>query len=127
MSYKPDYGLRMLTDGMTSNAILHFAEFPLYSLTVLGGGKYSTMVEMPIGDEMHALSLDFNQVQLDVILSKADLQLALFIRNKLSEVPLLQRTIDFEGVVMFEVQAKLGEMQTVQNESFVPFVAQEIS
>jgi len=127
MSYKPDYGLRMLNDGMTSDAILHFMEFPLYSLTVLGEGEYSTMVEIPINDELHALSLDFNQAQLDVILSKADLQLALVIRNKLSEAPHLQRTIDFERVVMFEVQAKLGEMQTVQDESFVPFVAQEIS
>lgn len=127
MSYKPDYGLRMLNDGMTSSTILHFIEFPLYSLTVLGDGEYSTMVEMPIGDEMHALSLDFNQAQLDTILSKADSQLALFIRNKLSEAPSLPRTIDFEGVVMFEVQASLGGVQNVQNECFVPFVAQEIT
>ena len=127
MSYKPDYGLRMLTDGMKSGDILHFLTFPLYSLSVLGHGEYSTMVELPLGDELYALSLDFNQAQLDIILSKADIQLAEFIRNELYNAPFRLRTINFEGVVIFEVQARLGEMQSVQNESFVPFVAQEIS
>jgi hypothetical protein len=48
------------------------------------------------------------------------------LNGELSRDPGTPRTIDFEGEVVFGVSARLGEMQRVQKESFVPFVAQEI-
>jgi hypothetical protein len=45
---------------------------------------------------------------------------------QLATDPFTPRTIEFEGDVIFGVRARLGKMQTVQYESFVPFVAQEI-
>jgi hypothetical protein len=84
------------------------------------------MVEIPIAGELHALSLDFNQNQLDQILSKASHKIATYIRNELIRDPSTQRTIDFEGEVIFGVRSRLEELQTVQQESFVPLIAQEI-
>jgi hypothetical protein len=73
---------------------------------------------------MHALSLDFNQ--LERILSKAPIQLAAFIRQQLKLDPASPRTIDFEGEVDFGVRARLGQPQQGQYERFIPLVAQEI-
>jgi len=84
------------------------------------------MVEIPFAGELYALSLDFNQKQLDQILSKAPPQISSFIRKELTHDPVTPRTLDFEGEVVFGVRARLGELQKVQWESFVPFVAQEI-
>ena len=126
MTFKPDYGLRQMKDGISPHVDQHFYDFRLYSLTVLGRGRFSTMVEMPFAGELHALSLDFNQKQLDDILSKAPPQIAATIRGKLARDPVSPRTIDFDGEVVFGVRARLGQIQKVQHESFVPLVAQEI-
>ena len=61
MSFKPDFGLRLKTDGISRDVDQYFYDFRLWSLTVLGRGQYSTGVEMPLAGELHALSLDFNQ------------------------------------------------------------------
>lgn len=126
MSYRPDYGLRLMSDGISRDVDQVFHDFRLYSLTVLGPGQYSTMVEMPLAGELHALSLDFNQQQLDQILLKASPQIASFLRSELRADPATQRTIDFQGEVTFGVRARLGEVQKLPRESFVPLVAQEI-
>lgn len=126
MSFKPDYGLRLLRDGISGDVDHFFYDFRLFSLTVLARGQYSTMVEQPYGGELHALSLDFDQRRLEQILAKATPQLAAFIRAELARDPASARTIDFEGEVAFGVRTRLGHLQKVQRESFVPFVAQEI-
>jgi hypothetical protein len=126
MTYKPDYGLRLIQDGISRAVDHNFYDFRLYTLSVLGPGQYSTMVELPYAGELHALSLDFNQRQLDQILSQASPQLASFIRHELASDPSTPRTIDFAGEVVFGVRARLGEIQRVERQSFVPFAAQEI-
>ena len=126
MTYKPDFGLRLLREGITPKVDHFFYDFRLYSLTVLGRGQYSTMVQKPYSGELHALSLDFNQDQLDQILSKAKSELAAFIQAELRRDPVSPRTIDFQGEIAFGVRARLGQLQKAHHESFVPFVAQEI-
>ena len=84
------------------------------------------MVETPLAGELRALSLDFNQKQLEQILSKASHQIAAFLRKELARDPSTPRTLDFEGEVVFGVRARLGQLQQVQRESFVPLVAQQI-
>jgi len=126
MSFKPDYGLRLLREGISPNVDQYFYDFRLYSLSVLGLGQYSTMVEMPYVGEMHALSLDFDETHLARILSKAPKQLRAYITAQLAADPATPRTIDFDGEVSFGVRARLGKIQTVQRGSFVPLVVQEI-
>lgn len=126
MSFKPDYGLKLLNDGISRNVDHNFYGFRLYSLTVLGRGEYSTMVEVPFNGQVYAMSLDFNQNHLDKILGKEPQNISRYLNGELSRDPSTPRTIDFEGEVIFGVRARLGELQRVQKESFVPFVAQEI-
>lgn len=126
MPFKPDYGLRLLREGISQNTDQYFYDFCLYSLSVLGPGQYSTMVEMPYAGKMHALSLDFDETHLARILSKAPGQLRAYITAQLAADPATPRSIDFDGEVSFGVRARLGKIQEVQRESFVPLVAQEI-
>ena len=126
MSYKPDYGLRLMNTGIDGDVDQFFYDFRLYSLTLLSRGQYSTMVDMPCDGEVCAFSLDFNQRQLEQILSKASPAVAAFLSAEVSRDPVSPRTIDFDGEVAFAVRARLGHRQVIQRETFVPFVAQEI-
>jgi hypothetical protein len=126
MAYAPDYGLRRMRDGISPEVDQFFYDFRLFSLTVLGRGEYSTMVQVPFAGEMHALSLDFNHEQLVQILAKAAPPLAQFIRAELGRDPSTPRNIDFQGFIAFGVRARLGSIQTTSKEQFVPLIAQQI-
>ena len=126
MSFKPDYGLRLLSQGYGQHVGHNFYDCRLLSLTVLGAGQYSTTVDCPLVGEMHALSLDFTGQQLDQILSKAQPKLTDYIRKEIARDPSTPRTIDFAGDVPFAVRARLGGVQQAEYETFVPLVAQEI-
>ena len=126
LGYKPDYGLRLMSTGVARDVDHYFYKFRLYSLTVIDHGQYSTMVELPWGGESYALSLDFNQAQLEQILLKAPKELASFLRTELSRDPSSPRTVDFDGEVTFAVRARRGQLQALERERFVPLVAQEI-
>jgi hypothetical protein len=126
MSFKPDYGLRLLREGVSPNVDQYFYDFCLYSLSVLGLGQYSTMVEMPYAGEIHALSLDFDATHLARVLVKAPEQLRASLTGQLAADPATPRTINMDGAVRFGMRARLGAIQTVHHESFVPLVVQEI-
>lgn len=120
MSYKPDYGLKLLNDGIRRDVDHYFASFALYSVTVLGTGLYSTMVEVSRDGERCALSLDFNQEQLEKILKKASPEIASFLRQELLLDPSSPRTINFEGEVIFAVRARLGQLQALERRALFP-------
>jgi hypothetical protein len=124
--FKPDYGLHLMQQGTSSATDLFFYDFRLFSLSLLGHGEYSTTVEKGLEGELYALSLDFNHAQLERILAKAGPLIATLVRTEISRDPASPRSIDFEGHVAFGVRARLGQLQTVAKEQFVPLVAQEI-
>jgi hypothetical protein len=126
MSYKPDYGLKLFTSGIGQEVDQFFYNFALFSLTVLEQGRYSTMVEVPFDGERCALSLDFNQEHLEQILAKAPPRIAVFIRQEIFRDPSSPRTIDFEGEVIFGVRARLGQLQVLERERFVPLIAEDV-
>lgn len=126
MSYKRDYGLKQVTAGVGQDVDQYFHNFTLYSLSVLERGRYSTMNEVPWDGEWCALSLDFNQEHLEQILAKAPPHIAVFIRQEIFRDPSSPRTIDFEGEVIFGVRARLGQLQVLERESFVPLIALDV-
>jgi hypothetical protein len=126
MSYKPDYGLKLFNGGGGHEIDHFFYNFTLFSLTVLGQGSYSTIVETRYEGEWCALSLDFNQVQLDKILARAPQDITDSIRQEIARDPNSARSIDFAGQIVFAVRARLGQLQVSERESFIPFIATEI-
>ena len=125
MEFKPDYGLRLVEQGVSSKMDHFFYNFRLYSLSVLGDGQYSTMVDWPYQGKVFALSLDFNQTILDDILRQAPPDTAEHIRNAIRNVRSAS-TIEIEKYFSFGVRARLGKLQSVEKEQFIPLVAQEI-
>ena len=126
MSYKPDYGLKLLSEGVSTDVDHFFYDFQMNSLSVLGPGQYSTTVDMFFADERYAFSLDFDATLYNIILSKAHPEITAFLHNELSRDSSTPRTIDFDGNIAFGVRARLGELQQLPKESFVPFTAHEI-
>jgi len=126
MSFKPDYGLRILQSGGSPDADHVFYDFRLFSLVVLGEGQFSTMVEVPSEDEVLALSLDFDWEQLKQILNKADAEIQEAVLKELFRDSSTRRPIKFEGEVSFGVRTRLGKPIQVEKEVFVPLIAQEI-
>lgn len=84
------------------------------------------MVVMPYEGRLFALSLDFNQTILEKILEKANEEVSGEIRRELDADLSTARTIEFTGYVAFGVRVRLGELQRVQNEQFIPLIAQEL-
>ena len=70
MSLKPDLGLHLLQEGYSPDVRQVFYDFRLFNLAILGLGQYSTMVEIPRGGIVYALSLDFDECRLEEILKR---------------------------------------------------------
>ncbi len=115
-----------MRDGFSQKVAHCFYDFRLFNLYVLGLGKYSAMSDLPYEGVWHALSLDFDQTQLDQILMKTTPQIREYLKAEISRDPETQRRIDFDGEITFGVRARLGQLQKVAREDFVPLVVQEI-
>lgn len=125
--YKPDYGLKLLQDGISNDVSIHFPQFVLYSITVLDYEKYSSMVEIPYDNQVYALSIDFNFGQLQEMLKYAPQNAIEQITQALDSDMFTQRTIDIYEPFMVDLTVSLGELQRNQYEEFVPFVIRSIN
>ena len=125
--FAPDYGMRLVSEGVLPETDLYFHNFRLYSVDIVSLGHYTTTVELSYEGKRHALSLDFDHSQLETILAKASPEFSPFVLNEISRDPASPRAIKLgEGEIAFGVRARLGEVQRAEKESFVPLVAQEI-
>ena len=124
--FAPDYGLRLITDGYPSDVVVNFYEYRIFSVDIVGLNHYTTTANISYEGEEHALTLDFDNYQLDQILSKASPGLAQFVRSDLTRDPATPRSIRFEEYVSFGVSARLGKVEKGLYESFVPLVAKKI-
>ncbi|SFM06024.1 hypothetical protein SAMN03159423_5154 [Bradyrhizobium sp. NFR13] len=126
MGFKPDYGLRLVAEGILSTDELYFKSFHAFSVTILGDASYTTVVDATYEGALHALSLDFNRHQLDQILAKAGLWVTAPFWADFHRDPVSARSIDLKQGVVFGVRARLGQLQKAEKEAFVPLIAHEI-
>ena len=127
MAYKPDYGLKLLQDGISSDVSIHFPQFLLYSITVLDYEKYSSMVEIPYDNQVYAVSIDFTHEQLQDMLKYASKNALQQITENLDSDMFTQRTIDIEEPFMIDITISLGKLQRSQHEEFVPFIVKSVN
>ena len=127
MSNKPDYGLKLLQDGISSDVSIHFPQFVIYSITVLDYEKYSSMVEIPYDNQVYALSIDFNFEQLQEMLKYASQNAIEQITQAFDSDIFTQRTIDIYEPFMVDLTVSLGDLQRNQQETFVPFIIRTIN
>ena len=127
MAYKPDYGLKLLQDGISNEVSIHFPQFVLYNITVLDYEKYSSMVEIPYDNQVYAVSIDFNHEQLQDMLKCASKNALQQITEELDSDMFTQRTIDIEEPFMINITISLGKLQRNQHEEFVPFIVKSVN
>lgn len=127
MAYKPDYGLKLLQDGISNEVSIHFPQFVLYSITILDYEKYSSMVEIPYDNQVYAVSIDFNHEQLQDMLKCASKNALQQITEELDSDMFTQRTIDIEEPFMIDITISLGKLQRNQYEEFVPFLVKSVN
>ncbi|RLA72513.1 MAG: hypothetical protein DRG78_23755 [Epsilonproteobacteria bacterium] len=124
---KPDYGLKLLKDEISKDADLTFFNFPLSEILILSQGQYTSMSNILIDSIEYALSLDFNQIQLDKILLNTKSNSVQIIKDALKLDSITPRTIDIKDKIIIDIVTKLGDLEENQNESYVPFILQEIT
>lgn len=125
MTFKPDYGIRVAEEGISSDVDLVFYDFRFYSISIIGPMQYSTMVDMPYEGKIFALSLDFDQPILEAILN-ASPTIAKEVYAALASDPASPRTIELQGFIACGIRARLGKIQSVAKEQFIPLIAKEV-
>ncbi len=123
---KPDYGFRLVQEGVTSNVDLLFYGHAIFSIDVLGRSRYTTMADKEHGGTWYAVSLDFGQEHLDRILSLAPPHVARHVRTELTRDSTSPRAIDLPEPIQVDVRARLGQPQKGSSEVFVPLICHEI-
>jgi hypothetical protein len=124
-NFKPDYGLALVNAGVSRLVDLYVYAFKVFGIDVLGPNAYSTIVDGFYEETLHALSLDFNREQLEIILSKAAPDVAADVRRQLASSSPAKK-IDLSRPITMGIRARLGELQFAANEQFVPLIVQDI-
>ena len=124
MEFLPDYGLRLRNDGLGQTPCYFYA-FVFYNIMVLGGGLFRTSVEMPYGDELHLLSVDFTTEQLRAVLSRAPADARESIARDLTQDAEPGRIIELSDGIHCGIRAAAGEVLHGSDEDYVPLVIQE--
>lgn len=127
MIYKPDYGLKLLKDGISKDVIIDFPLFTIYNITILDYEKYSTLVEISFNNKIYTLSVYFNQERLEEILKFAPKKTIRQVNNELNIDMFTKRTINLEESFTIDFSLSLGELEKSQDEKFVPFFIKNIN
>ncbi|MBN2280486.1 MAG: hypothetical protein JXQ65_07900 [Candidatus Marinimicrobia bacterium] len=127
MSFKPDYGFYCLQNGIKPDMDLHFYNFCIFDISIIGKDQFSTTVDISINGKYFALTLDFSHERLNKILSKAIPQIRNHIENEINRDPNTNRVIEFKQEIECIVTARLGEVQQGLYEEFLPLIATEIT
>lgn len=126
MTYKPDFGLYLSNDGMRQTVEHNFYNFSTDHITVISHGAYTmTNNILWVGTE-YAVSHDFDNDMLEAMLLKMPPHVARHLKDELERDPYTQRTIELPQRVEIPLSAKLGELQVVAREEFIPFIVQQI-
>ncbi|WP_037027355.1 type I restriction enzyme HsdR N-terminal domain-containing protein [Psychromonas aquimarina] len=123
MEYHPDYGIHMLKLGVTKGFKYIGLAVNINCISKIEDGLYTTTTVIP-GDTEFIVSIDFNEEQLEVLLSMQPKHLAEIVRSGLKRQPyyIFLKNDDLK----FGVSASLSnKIQENAEEQYVSFVADE--
>ena len=121
---KPDYGYKLLQDGITPGVDLHFYNFRMSDFIVLDKGKFSTMANLPVNGKEYAVSFDFGEKELARMIEKAPPHIAKWLKRQAAD--LAPRATDLPEPISFTIRAHLGPLERNANEVYVPLIIEEI-
>jgi len=120
---KPDFGFRISQLGLTKDTELYMLETRLGLFSQVTDNLYTATVNCSFGEEEHCVSYDFAPNLLGPMLAGLPQPLSEAFREAISRAP-FQACADL--IVEVDLRAHLGESVTVQHETFVPLVVDEV-
>ena len=127
MVFKPDYGLRLKTDGVGRHVNHYFYGPPLHGFDVVGPGNFTVCLDVPHEGETHAVSLDFGNKHLAKILLLVPPDVRQDITLELARDPDRPRSIHFPSPVYCDyICATLGGVQHGPYETYIPLNITEV-
>lgn len=118
-SKKPDYGQHLMRQGVKRAVSLHYQDLPFSHISMLGPSSYTTSVDLVEEGTEYCASFDYGQTVADSIFSCLPRLAAAALRAKMQQGG-YPRTYDLPSEVAVSIEARLGQPQKVQNETFVP-------
>jgi hypothetical protein len=122
--FKPDYGLTMSKLGFKNDVEIPITDFSFDSITPLGNNAFSTTIEYLQEGVTYALSIDYTGEQLKHILSDTDEMETIL--KKVNDPFITVVTVELKHPIIFDLVARLGKLQTAQQEQFIPLILQEV-
>lgn len=127
MSFAPDFGMRLVRDGASRDLDIYLVPFELDHISIVDDKSFTTMANMEVDGEPHAVSLDFDLEILEAIAALCSDETAQLIWRELARNLFAGFTLELPEPVAFAVTAKLGRLQTADQEQYVPLIAQSVS
>jgi hypothetical protein len=126
MTMRPDYGLHLLERGVSRQVQHVFYDFCADHVSLVGSSRYTTMVNIVREGREFALSVDFDEARLRSILAAVPESVAERLRSEIGRDRTTIRTIEIGQPVTIGIKARLGQLQRVEHEQFVPFILEEV-
>lgn len=123
--YVPDLGLSLMKAGAPEGLALTFFPFRVMDISKTSDVLYTTFSCLDSEDGGIGVSLDYNEEQLEIILSKLDSAVSSAVRRQLSHAP-FQAVIQPEFCLDIDIECRLGELVHGLDEDFVPCVLSKI-
>lgn len=127
MSFAPDFGLRLVRAGASPEMEIQLVPFELDRISVVNEELFTTISNMVLLGEPHAVSLDFDAEILKAIKELCPKKTASQIEEQLQNNFTKGHTLMFPRSIKLSVTGRLGEIQTARYEQFVPLVVHSVS
>jgi hypothetical protein len=125
MTFLPDYGLSLVRSGVRADFESVFYTINLDHISAVAPGQFTTLFNMKLEGEEHALSLDFGADKLDLILEMASPKSRFQVQEWLRGLKGVA-TIQLEEQISFGATARLGQEQKAEKEHYVPLIIQQV-
>jgi len=121
---KPDYGLMRLQSGL-GHVIQFFYDVPLSHISVSAPGRYTTLLNTVHDGVEYAVSFDLGLTQVAALIARLPVSKREVVQMELGRIGVGQ-TIEFEESILVTLETRLGEIQRVRHEEFVPLVIERV-
>ncbi|HEC1538716.1 TPA: hypothetical protein R1X39_000603 [Campylobacter upsaliensis] len=105
--------------------ILHnFYEVPITSIDVIGGGEFTTMLNINKDDKIYAISFDFSSEILEKIIAHTSAENKILLNKALKSLG--NDKFDLRDSIPCNIQAYVGQSYQNHNECYAPFIIKNI-
>jgi len=123
---KPDYGIALSNDGVLSETIIHFHNFPFSNITIINEKHFSIFLNIDYKGISQALSTDFDLEIMKELLLIIPPEMKENIESTIGKPAFFGNSIDFKETKYIRIATKLGKLQISSSENYIPLIIQEI-